>query len=332
MDADLQAVEQLVRRRLPPTDAAVRLAVLGGGVSNLVVKVQVGDEAFVVKQALGQLRVQDEWVADRSRILREAACLRALRQFVGTDVAPQVLWEDRDHFACALECAPNGSRTWKQDLLSGTVDPTVTERVAHTLARLHWATCDRPQVQRDFGDLSNFVELRIDPYFVTIAQRHPDLKAPIEAATAPLLTVRRCLVHGDYSPKNLLLLPDGRLWVLDCEVAHYGNPAFDIAFCTNHLLLKAIHLRSLKHLNEAVRLWSVYWSEVGLPDRTDRERDAVRTLAALMLARVDGKSPVEYLTDEGRQTVRWIARQLIADGTDHFEAVQTAVADALRRR
>jgi aminoglycoside phosphotransferase (APT) family kinase protein len=123
----------------------------------------------------------------------------------------------------------------------------------------------------------------------------------IETAIEPLLSVRRCLVHGDYSPKNLLLLPDGRIWVLDCEVAHFGNPAFDIAFCTNHLLLKSIHLKSPAHLREAGRLWRSYWTQVALPDGAERERDAVRTLAMLMLARVDGKSPVEYLTDEGKR-------------------------------
>jgi 5-methylthioribose kinase len=330
MDADLQAVAQLVRRwGLVADDEAPQCSVLGGGVSNLVIKVQTKKGAVVVKQALGQLRVQDEWLADRSRIFREVACLRALRQFVGDEVAPEVLREDREHFACVMECAPDGSKTWKQDLLAGIVNPTVTEKVATILATLHRATLAHHEVQETFGDLSNFIELRVDPYFVTIAQRHPDLRPHIETAIEPLLSLRRCLVHGDYSPKNLLLLPDGRIWVLDCEVAHFGNPAFDIAFCTNHLLLKSIHLKSPDHLREAGRLWRSYWTQVALPDGAERERDAVRTLAMLMLARVDGKSPVEYLTDEGKQVVRQVSRQLIADGVDDFETVRHAVAEAI---
>lgn len=327
MDADLQAIAQLVRQwgLISDTDEP-QLSVLGGGVSNLVIKVQTTKSAWVVKQALGQLRVQDEWLADRSRIFREVACLRALRLFVGDDVAPQVFVEDRTNFACAMECAPDGSKTWKADLLKGIVDSKVTERVAAIIADLHRRTWGHPEVQGEFGDPSNFVELRVDPYFVTIAKRHPDLKPMIDEATQPLLSVRVCLVHGDYSPKNLLLLPDGRVWVLDCEVAHYGNPVFDLAFCTNHLLLKAIHLHSPDHLREAEWLWQVYWQQVQMPDRTQREREAVRTLAMLLLARVDGKSPAEYLTDNDKRTVRRLSRQLIAERVDEFATVCQRVA------
>ncbi len=327
MDEDLQAITQLVRQWGLTSDTdEPQLSVLGGGVSNLVIKVQTTKGTWVIKQALGQLRVKDQWLADRSRIFREVACLRALRRFVSEDVAPQVFVEDRDHFACAMECAPDGSKTWKQDLLKGIVNAPVTERVAVILADLHRLTREHPEVQAEFGDLSNFVELRVDPYLVTIAKRHPDLKPMIDEATEPLLSVRLCLVHGDYSPKNLLLLPDGRVWVLDCEVAHYGNPVFDLAFCANHLLLKAVHLRSPAHLREAERLWQVYWQHVQMPDRAQRQREAVRTLAMLLLARVDGKSPVEYLTDKGKETVRRLSRQLIAGRTDRFEAVCQSVA------
>lgn len=157
MDADLQAVAQLVRRwGLVADDEAPQCSVLGGGVSNLVIKVQTKKGAVVVKQALGQLRVQDEWLADRSRIFREVACLRALRQFVGDEVAPKVLLEDRGHFACVMECAPDGSKTWKQELLAGIINPMVTEKVATILATLHRTTLAHPEVQKNFRGPEQF--------------------------------------------------------------------------------------------------------------------------------------------------------------------------------
>jgi len=302
------------------------LTVLGGGVSNIVIKVKTPNRAYVVKQALPRLRVQDEWLADRSRILREAACLRSIRRFVGEDAAPDVLLEDRENFACVIECAPDGSHTWKQDLLSGLVEPAITVRVASILATLHRRTRNNDQVKAEFGDVSNFVELRLDPYLVTIGKRHPDLKPAVDEVIEFLLSSRTCLVHGDYSPKNFLILPDARLWVIDCEVAHYGNPVFDIAFCVNHLLLKTVHLSSRSHLREAERLWALYWRQVG---ELGSEREAVRTLAGLMLARVDGKSPAEYLNDGSKESIRKVARRLVGERVDKFDELCSAVSGVL---
>jgi aminoglycoside phosphotransferase (APT) family kinase protein len=280
--------------------------------------------AWVVKQALPQLRVRDLWLADRKRILAEVACLRLFHDQIGGHPAPAVIFEDRENFACVLEYAGDGSRNWKQDLLSGVVDPKVTRRVASILAELHSQTLESEDVRKRFADDTNFHQLRLDPYLVTTAIHHPDIKEQLDEVTAFLATEKYCLVHGDFSPKNILLLPDGRVWVIDCEVAHYGNPVFDIAFCANHLILKAIHLNSPAHIEGARSLWSTYWSGITM---THLEGEAVRTLAALMLARIDGKSPVEYLTEQERQEVRNISRILIKEREEAFDAVIRTVGN-----
>ncbi|MCS7222941.1 MAG: aminoglycoside phosphotransferase family protein [Armatimonadetes bacterium] len=330
MEPTIEGMDEVraLLERGPIRAPLTRVSVLGGGISNRVLLIESGNDRFVFKQALDRLRVKDEWLADRSRLLREVACLKAIRNFVGPQWAPEVLAEWTESFACLMEAAPEGSRTWKDDLLKGTIDPSVTQKVIHLMSALHRTTRGHPEVKQIFKDQTNFIQLRIDPYFITIGQRHPDLKEKIESCITPLFE-GFCLVHGDFSPKNLLLHPDGRLWLLDCEVGHYGNPVFDLSFCANHLLLKSIHLNSRTALQEARRLWTGYWSALeGFP-RDFLEPIAVKTLALLLLARVDGKSPVEYLSEQKRQVVRQLARTLIAEQVDRFEELSDAVSERL---
>jgi 5-methylthioribose kinase len=322
---DLKLIDDLMTAW--KVDEKRKLTLLGGGVSNLVVKVETANETFVVKSSLPKLRVQDDWFADRSRIARESSCLRVIAEYVGSEFAPKVLREDVASYACALECAPEGTVTWKHDLLAGKVDSSKTSRVANFLARFHNATWDDRKIREEFRDQSNFVQLRINPYLVTVSQRHPDLKPSLDNVIHGLLSRQLCLVHGDFSPKNILLLPDGRIWIIDCEVAHYGNPAFDVAFCVNHLLLKAVHLSSPMLLAEARRFWTEYWTNAS---NSEEKSFTVTVLGALMLARVDGKSPVEYLNEENRRIVREMSRGFVLSRTDDFDVLTKVVESVIR--
>jgi 5-methylthioribose kinase len=322
---DLQSIENLLPGWGISKDPV--LTVLGGGVSNLVVKVETrSGEKFVVKTSLPKLRVNEDWFADRSRIVQEAACLRVIAKYVGAEFAPKVLREDAARYACMLECAPEGTVTWKKDLLDRKVVPAVTQKVAFFLSKFHGNTRDVETIQSEFSDQSNFVQLRINPYLVRISERHPDMKPQLDEVISDLLSKKLCLVHGDFSPKNILLLPDGRVWIIDCEVAHYGNPAFDVAFCTNHLILKAIHLSSFSHLDEAERFWKDYWQDSGW---SQQEKFTVRVLGALMLARVDGKSPAEYLDEKDRDAVRDLSHRFVRDRVDDFGDVVSIVEEKI---
>jgi len=317
-------VESVRRAGLCPDDQQPEVETLGGGISCIIALVKTRQGAWVVKQALPQLRVRDLWLADRKRILAEVACLRLIHDKIGGHPAPAVIFEDRENFACVLEYAGDGSRNWKQDLLAGAVDPNVTRRVAEILAEIHSKTLNNKDVKKRFADDTNFHQLRLDPYLATAAIHHPEIKQHLDEVQSFLADEKYCLVHGDFSPKNILLLSDGRVWVIDCEVAHYGNPVFDIAFCANHLILKAIHLKSPAHLEGARSLWSTYWSGV---TTTHLEGEAVRTLATLMLARIDGKSPVEYLSEKERQRVRDISCTLVKKREESFAAIVSMVGN-----
>lgn len=278
---------------------------LTGGVSNEVLAVTGDGVDLVVKQALPRLRVEQEWHADPRRILTEAASLR-LAATIRPDDVPAVLDVDDSAMTLTISRADRSLRNWRDDLLAGTIDRRTGRRLAAALAAWHTATADQPQLREEFGT-SGFVELRIDPFHRAIRDRHPALAVRVDEFADRLLTDRSCLVHGDFSPKNVLA--DGnQVCVLDWEVAHYGDPVFDLAFLQAHLLLKAVHrpadgpgLRSL-----ATDFLDHYAALVD-PGLHRPDDYLAGQIACLLLARVDGKSPAGYLTAAERDIVREVA-------------------------
>lgn len=323
------AISYLVGRELIATESArtATATALGGGVSNIVIRVDFCGEterALVVKQSLPKLRVAGEWFADRERIYRECAGLKYLAGRLDASGIPRVVFEDRDNFLFVMTAAAAGGVNWKEDLLAGRIDVAVAAQVGKLLGEMHRSSAvagDKiPPDLREFADQHCFVQLRIDPYHRAAAAAHPDLAGVIEAEAQRMLNRRRALVHGDYSPKNIIVSGAGaaaQAFVLDFEVVHLGNPVFDLAFMLNHCTLKAIHRPELAgQYNEAARAFRAAYRAAGgeVAQKVDgSERDTVRQLGVLLLARVDGKSPAEYIvSDAQRQRVRNIARSILS--------------------
>ena len=336
------AVSYLVERGLiAPTAARTATAeLLGGGVSNVVVRVQSpdGDGPLVLKQSLPKLRVEEDWFADRERIYRERAGIDWLANALPSGSIPRVVDEDRENFLFVMTAAPDGGVNWKDALLAGDVDAAVAGRVGSLLAVMHRSSScvgdNVPAELQPFADLDCFVQLRIDPYHRATATAHPDLAAAIEAQARRMLAPRdgrRTLVHGDYSPKNVIVNgsgPTAQVFLLDFEVVHLGNPVFDLAFMLNHFTLKAIHRPELaESYNEAARsFWDAYIPAAGdvAEDPARLERDTVAQLGALLLARIDGKSPVEYITDQTRkESARALARRILTGATASWPEIHT---------
>lgn len=290
--------------------AAVRT--LGGGVSNTVLEVSDGGRRVVVKQALPRLRVASEWLAKQERALTEADALRLAGTFT-PDVVPRVLDVDPERCAVTIEAAPAHWVTWKEALMAGDAEASVAARLGGVLATWHERTAAQADALGRFDDQDAFVQLRVDPYHHTVAARHPDVAPAVAEVVTAMAGLRRCLVHGDFSPKNVLLGHDG-LWVIDFEVAHLGDPAFDVAFLLSHLLLKAVHLPEDRAAYAACadRFLAAY--RAGVPAGfAGPPAHLVAHLGCLLLARVDGKSPAEYLTDGQRRTVRTLALAVLTD-------------------
>lgn len=321
------AVGYLRRRGIIPDGLPARAAPLSGGVSNVVLSVDWPGGGVVVKQALPVLRVRQRWEFDPARIVGEHRCMAVLGELLPPGSVPAVLDADDEHVTFTMSRAPDGGTVWKDALLQGQVDPEVADRAGALLGLLHDGSAVRPEVRDAFADLTPMVEGRIEPYHRTAAHVHPDLGEAIEADARRLLTRRRCLVLGDFSPKNILVYPD-RLLLLDFEVAHWGDPAFDVAFLLTHLVLKAVHRPAYRdrYLAAARTFWSAYLGARG----PAAEHDIAAELAVLLLCRVDGKSPVEYLGEHEQVFVREMARDLIARPVPDLTIVD-AVAERLER-
>ena len=299
----------LVEGGLVAAGAPVEASALDWGVSNIVLAVETEGLSAVVKQALPRLAVAEEWLAKRERTLTEARALELARQLVPGSV-PAVLRVDEERCAIAVERAPTAWRNWKELLLDGVIDPEVGATLGRLLATLHVETSRDAGLLARFDDAEAFEQLRVDPYHRTVMRRWPLLETAIGTLVEEMLDRRLCLVHGDFSPKNVLV-GDGRLWLIDFEVAHAGDPAFDLGFMQNHLMLKAIH-RSRdfeRYEAAAAAFWDAYLEGVGLTIAPDPTYVVLHT-ACLMLARVDGKSPAEYLTSSERLLARTVGTRL----------------------
>lgn len=292
---------------------SVQTTDLGGGVSNHVVRVRTPSGQFVLKQALAKLRVEQDWFSRRERIFTEALALRELGPLLPEGVLPRVLFEDTEQFAFAMSAAPR-QENWKTFLLAGEVRPAVAEAIARVhgaMLNLSWLS---PHWEALFQDLTAFEQLRLDPYYAATASRHTDLQEHFHAAAERCRTQRVALVHGDWSPKNMMVDTDS-VMVIDFEVIHYGDPAFDTAFLLNHLVLKSFHLPrcAQSFCAAAERYWTTLLSTARRELRSDLETGTLQHLPLLLLARMDGKSPVEYITDPARRdAVRRYARHLLA--------------------
>lgn len=305
-----------------------RVTPLTGGVSAAVHLVESGPDRWVVKQSLAELRVASEWRATTRRALTEAAALRLAGTITPTHV-PELLDVDGAHETLVMSAAPAEALDWRSSLLSGASDDDAVIAVARELGRIlgawHEATWRDRDVQGRFADYEAFEQLRLTPFHRAVQAAHPRLVGPLSACIDDLETGRECLVHGDFSPKNVLVGPD-LLWVLDFEVAHFGAATFDLAFLGHHLALKAFvgpHAHDVLAAAFAEFLAS-YQAELASSPCIER---LGWHLAALMLARVDGVSPASYVSDRHARAIRAAATEILS-GDD---ASATGAWDVVRR-
>ncbi|MGH9327528.1 MAG: phosphotransferase family protein [Terriglobia bacterium] len=287
---------------------------LGGGVSNIVLlaeRCRDPERRWVVKQSLEKLRVEDDWRSKRERIFREAEAIQSLRDVLGRSSLPEIIDIDRENFAFVMTAAPAGSEVWKTLLLAGEVDLKVASQAGELLGKLINAAANDPSLQERFQDRTVFDQLRIDPYYRTTAERHPEMRGAYERLIADSWSIRTALVHGDFSPKNILVR-DGKIFLIDFEVVHWGDPAFDAGFLLNHLFLKALYQPQYAELYFQAAL--AFWRGLGENQQPAAfEKMTLRHLGGLMLARIDGKSPVEYIRDASlKERVRELARSILS--------------------
>ena len=286
-----------------------RCVPLAGGVSSDIWKVELARGPVCVKRALPRLKVAAPWAAPIERNRYECEWFRVAGAAAPAAV-PRVLAHDAAAGLFAMEFLD--FPVWKDRLRQGQTDPDFAARVGAVLASIHAATAGRPEIESLFPTDAIFHAIRLEPYLLAAAERHPDLSALLNQLARRTAAIKCCLVHGDVSPKNILVGPRGPVF-LDAECAWYGDPAFDLAFCLNHLLLKCLWVPAHKagFLACFDSLQAGYLENVDWEGKSMLENRAASLLPGLLLARVDGKSPVEYLDEKAAQKVRAAARELL---------------------
>jgi aminoglycoside phosphotransferase (APT) family kinase protein len=313
------------------SDKPAELNRLPGGVSSDIWKVQTAEHAYCVKQALERLNVEAEWHAPVERNRFEVRWNEMANRAVPGS-APAVRYHDDTHMFFIMDYLdPARYPLWKDMLRDGLALPADAENVARALGRIHAAAAGKPEIAALFPRTDIFHDIRLEPYLVATGARHPDLKDHFETLCRETAATRLTLIHGDVSPKNILIGPSGPVF-LDAECACIGDPAFDLAFCLNHMLLKCLWRPAYRERYLACfdALTRAYLSVVDWEPPAVLEGRAAALLPALFLARVDGKSPVEYLTGEpDRERVRHAARDWITARPGRLAFIRAAWRDML---
>jgi aminoglycoside phosphotransferase (APT) family kinase protein len=306
-------VASLRRMEIVGAHLDIHFEALSGGVSSDIYRVDLPAATICVKRALPKLRVAADWRAPTARNGNEVAWMRAVTA-IAPDAVPEILGEDRIAGAFAMRYLPPAEYPlWKDRLRDGDIDCDFTAALGDLLGRIHATTARDPAMRSRFANDAIFDAIRLEPYLAATARAHPDLAPRLDALAAATRTHRHVLVHGDFSPKNMLVGRRGPV-ILDAECATFGDPAFDVAFVSNHLLLKGAWRPQwrARYVEAFVALQRAYRLRVDWEPQADLDRRIAALLPGLLLARIDGKSPVEYLVDEGiKNDVRGFARELL---------------------
>jgi aminoglycoside phosphotransferase (APT) family kinase protein len=317
---------------------SAEVTALAWGVSNVVYRVNPSrGEPFVLKQSRGQLRTRDPWFSRLDRIWREAEIMRCLEPRLPPGVVPKVLFEDRENYLYVMEAAPADHIVWKQRLLEGTAESWIAEFLGTCLAALHRETAFHEELHEQFRDVEVFVQLRVDPFYRRVAQADSGIGPQIEQMIAAMDSHRVCVVHADFSPKNVLVA--GRQIILvDYETGHYGDPAFDLGFFLSHLLLKSIlHRARWTEFADLTRaFWKTYLQGIlPLASRPEFHPELLTKrvsahLAGCMWARIDGTSKVDYLpASDDQQRVRNFSRDLLLRPSGDWEEILEGLRNRL---
>lgn len=304
---------------------------LTGGISSDIWKVTTPERSFCVKRALPQLAVEVEWRVPVERNRFEVDWYKTAEELV-PGAAPRVLAHDEDAMLFAMEFLdPSEFKLYKDELRDGRADPEIAAEVGRRLARIHAGTAGRGEIREVFPRNDIFHAIRLEPYLEATARNHPDLHNVLFALSERTHVTRLAMIHGDVSPKNILIGPDGPVF-LDAECACIGDPAFDLAFCLNHFLLKCLWTPSAKpaFLECFDAMTTVYLAGVDWEPSDEMEARTASLLPGLFLARVDGKSPVEYITEDAqRDKVRRMGRALLHSPPSRLADIRIAWEEEL---
>lgn len=305
---------------------------LTGGVASDIWRVQLPTQTVCVKKALAELKVTQAWQVPVDRNAFEVAWFNTVLQ-IAPDAAPRILGHDAEAGIFVMEfLPPQQFKVWKSLLQAGVVKTETAQTLAEVLAGIHGRTAGDKKVAQQFATDDLFFSLRPEPYLLATARHHPDVANHLQQLADTTMANQKALVHGDISPKNILVGDDGPK-IIDAECAWYGDPAFDLAFCLNHLLLKCLWNPSIadRYLHCFEVMTQTYLAAVNWESPADIEQRMAHLLPGLMLGRVDGKSPVEYITEkQDKEKIRQLAKHFLRTPTAQLSNICDSWEKALK--
>ena len=293
---------------------------LTGGVSNVVLAVKAGAKDLVLKQALPQLKVAAVWKADQRRAIVEANGMKLLHSITPESV-PELIDFDPEDFTLTMERLPRECTVWKSDLLSGVIKPSIGADLGKILATWHNFGADSKESRDAYMEDSLFDQLRVTPFYRAVAKVNPALDARIQELIAEISTQKITLVHGDFSPKNIMITGVDKPIVLDFEVMHTGNPVFDLGFVSAHLLCKYLRTEDPAHKNPLRETALAFIDSYARTCSVEVAKSLPHHVAVIALARVEGVSPVNYLDEAGKARVQSVTKAALANPQITFEGL-----------
>ena len=306
-------IDYLVSKKVVAASENPQVEVLTGGVSNVVLAINTNSQKLVLKQALAELAVSEKWEADQRRAIVEANAIELFNQLSPAQV-PKLIFLDPERFVLVLERVPVGSTVWKSDLLSGVINPDIGAHLGKTLASWHNFGQTNAQARIKFMEDSLFEQLRIDPFYRFVAAKNPLIEVSIRKLINEIEGDTTTIVHGDFSPKNIMVSTNDDVYILDFEVTHVGNPVFDLAFLLAHLLCKFFRTEDRLQAKLLANTANIFVKEY---EKLRVISPSVAKHAALItLARVEGKSPVNYLSADQQKKLQSFTKAILADKSD----------------
>lgn len=307
---EVTVVDYLINKGLFAQNDEIKVEVLTGGVSNTVLAITTTTKNLVLKQALPALKVAELWEADPRRAIVEADALELFHS-LNPEIVPKLVFIDPIQFVVIMERVPLSSRVWKSDLLEGIYRPQVARTLGTTLSQWHNYGALNLDSHKKFMEDTLFDQLRIDPFYRFVAAKNVDLHDSIDRLIAELESDKSTIVHGDFSPKNFMVTEDDHVYVLDFEVMHVGNPVFDLAFIMAHLLCKFFHAPNTKEAEELSNIAKTFLH--AYCEHTRISSSLVLHTALIALARVEGKSPVNYLSQSEQEKIQLLTKKVLLD-------------------
>ena len=293
---------------------------LTGGVSNVVLAVKSGAKDLVLKQALPQLKVAAVWKADQRRAIVEANGMKLLHS-ITPDSVPDLVDFDPEEFTLTMERLPRECTVWKSDLLDGVIKPSIGADLGRILATWHNFGADNKEARDAYMEDSLFDQLRVTPFYRAVAKMNPPLDARIQELINEISTLKITLVHGDFSPKNIMITATDKPIVLDFEVMHTGNPVFDLGFVSAHLLCKYLRTEDPTHKTPLRETAISFINSYAKACNLEVSKSLPHHVAVIALARVEGVSPVNYLDEGGKARVQSVTKAALANPDMTFEGL-----------